>query len=544
MASCIRGQRPYFCIALVGFLLYLRTLFFGYTYLDDNALILDNQNFLRQFSNIIPAFRMDVFQVLHSAAAYYRPLLTASLILDAHFGGVSPGFYHLTNLLIHLCVSCLVYRFLMSLECEKAAALFWALVFTVHPVAAQAVAWIPGRNDSLMAMFVLAALISLTGFFRTGRRGWILAHFLCFAFAIFTKESALGLVPLGLLSWATLTKERRRFRDAAFLLSGWGLTLALWFFLRRAALRHPLQMALADMARSFMGNLPAVVPSAGKIFFPFDLSVFPILRDMSFAYGYAAAGVLAAALWAARKKSWPRTVFGLTWFCLFLLPSFAISADFLEHRLYIPMIGVIVIICETRWFEGHVASSKIGSGLAGLALVALAVGAFVHSRNFADRLSFWKNAVETSPHSPMAHRNLGAIYYLDGQPNLAEPEYRKALELNPFEQMAHNNLGLIYMHQGRLRDAEEEYRKELAVNPSYDNVFFNYGLLCYAEGRFVDAASLWKKTLEINPDYMDACRNLALLYYQNQDFTQAFFYAGLMEERGVPPPFPSRKGRT
>jgi hypothetical protein len=541
LTFCCRGWHPYLGITLAGSLLYLRILRFGYTYLDDNALILDNQGFLRQLSNIIPAFRMDVFQVLHSATAYYRPLLTVSFILDAQVGGVSPGVYHLTNLLIHLCASCLVYRFLISLEYEKAAALFWALVFTVHPVLAQAVAWIPGRNDSLLAMFVLPAVVFLAGFLRTGRPRWALAHFVFFILAVFAKESAVALVPLGLFYWATLTRERRCFKDAALLLSGWGVILTFWFSLRQVALRHPVHMAMADMARSFRGNSPAVIPSVGKMFFPFNLSVYPILRDMPFLYGYAAVGGLAAALWASRKKSWPRVMFGLSWFCLFLLPSFAIAADCLEHRLYIPMIGVIVILCEINWLQVRAVSSKTALGLAGLVLGALAVGAFVHSRHFADRLSFWKNAAQTSPHSPMAHRNLGAMYYLDGQPSLAEPEYRKALELNPLEQMAHNNLGLIYMHQGRLREAEEQYRKELAVNPLYDNVLFNYGLLCYAAGRGDEAAILWKKTLEVNPDYMDAYRDLAVYYYQRQDFPQAFYYAGLMKKKGAPAPFSSRK---
>ncbi|MCX5797457.1 MAG: tetratricopeptide repeat protein [Elusimicrobia bacterium] len=505
---CRGGWRPYLCIASAGFLLYLRTLFFDFSYLDDNVLILDNQVFLRQLSNIIPAFRMDIFHILHSSAAYYRPLLTVSFILDAQWGGSSPGAYHLTNLLIHLCASCLVYRFLMALDYGEAAALFWALAFTVHPALTQAVAWIPGRNDSLVALFVLAAFLSLVSFLRTGSPSSALAHLLCFAFGLLTKESAVGLVPMGLFYWAASAKAGRRFRDGALLLSGWGVVLALWLALRQAALRNPIHMAIADMAVAVWRNLPAVIPSVGKMFLPFDLSVLPILRDMSFFYGFVAVAALAGALWASRKKSWPRVVFGLAWFLVFLLPSFirpnpAIAADFLEHRLYLPMVGVIVLLCETSWLKARAA------GLGGLVLAALALGAFVHSRNFEDRMAFWKNAAETSPHSPLAHRNLGAMYYLDGQPSLAEPEYRRALELNPRELMAHNNLGLICMERGLLPEAEKEFLQELAVNPSYDNAFLNLGILRYRQGRGAEAAALWKRALEINPNLLAARRNLA-----------------------------------
>jgi len=510
-------------------LVYLRTLFFGYTYLDDNALVLDNQIFLRHLSNIIPAFGVDVFHVLHSATVYYRPLLTISFILDAQWGGASPGAYHLTNLLIHLCASCLIYRFLTALAYGPEEGLFWSLAFTVHPVLSQAVAWIPGRNDSLLAIFVLAAFISLVGFLRTRKMRLLLGHLSCFALGLLTKESAACVVPLGLCYWASAVEGRGRIRNGMVLLSGWGLVLALWFFLRQSALQNPIHMTMTDMARAVWHNSPAVIPLAGKIFFPLDLSVMPVLRDMSFLYGFAAIGGLSAALWASSKKSWPRVLFGLSWFFLFLWPSFirpnpAIAAEFLEHRLYLPIVGIIILLCETSWLKDRVVSSQRGADLAGLILAALALGAFNHSRNFQDRQSFWSNAVETSPHSPLAHRNLGAMYYLGGQPSLAEPEYRKALELNPLEPMAHNNLGLIYMAQGLLPEAEQEFLRELAINPSYDKAFLNLGDLRYRQGRGGDAAVLWIKALESNPVCSEACRNLADYYKKNKDIAPAQAY--------------------
>ncbi|MDD5630059.1 MAG: tetratricopeptide repeat protein [Elusimicrobia bacterium] len=509
-AFCCGGWRPYLCIASAGLLLYLRTVFFGFSYLDDNALILDDQAFLRQLSNVIAAFRTDVFHVLHSSGAYYRPLLTVSFILDAQWGGVSPAVYQITNLLIHVCASCLVCRFLTTLDYGEGPALFWALVFTVHPVLTQAVAWIPGRNDSMLALFVLAAFISLDRFLRTGSARALLAHLLCFCLALLTKESAVCFVPLGLVRWAAGARARNGFRGGALLLVGWGGALACWSALRQAALHNPIRYGVSEVAESLWNNFPAVIPSAGKILLPLDLSVLPALRDMSFVCGYVGLGALAAALAASRQKSWPRVAFGLGWFFLFLLPSFiqpnpASLADFLEHRLYLPMVGVLVVLCEASWLKSR------GAGWAGLVLAALALGAFARSRHFADRMSFWKSAAESSPHSPLAHRNWGVMLYLEGHPDLAAPEYLRALELNPREPMAHNNLGLIYMERGLLAEAEREFRQELAVNPSFDKAFLNLGNLRARQGRGAEAAALWKKALEINPDCLDARRNLLSL---------------------------------
>jgi tetratricopeptide (TPR) repeat protein len=399
---------------------------------------------------------------------------------------------------------------------RRGVALFFSLAFVVHPALTQAVAWIPGRNDSLLALFVLAAFIPFLGFLRTGNVGMYLLHLLFFGLALFTKESALGIVPLAVLFMVSADRKRITFKNGGLLMAGWSVLFGLWFYLRRSALQNPIHMGAGQAAASLWRNLPAVIPMSGKIIFPFGLSVLPVLPDMSFAYGYATIALIAVALSASQGKAMPRVVFGLAWFLLFLLPSFirpnpAILADFLEHRLYLPMVGMIIVLCEIDWLKSKLPSGKAAFDAAGLTLAALALIAFVHSRAFADRLSFWQSAAATSPHSPLAHRNLGAMYYLDGQLEPAEAEYRKALGLNPGEPMAHNNLGLIYVQQGRLKEAEAEYRQEMAVNPKYDNVFLNFGILCYKEGRFEEAAAFWKEAVAINPDIIDAHRDLAVL---------------------------------
>ena len=120
---------------------------------------------------------------------------------------------------------------------------------------------------------------------------------------------------------------------------------------------------------------------------------------------------------------------------------------------------------------------------------------------YKDKLSFWKNATETSPNFAFNHNNLGAMYYLDKNIEEAEKEFKKALELNPEEKMAHNNLGLVYVNKGQLQDAEDEYKKELEINPYYDNAYYNLGLLYWGEKRYDEAKKSWKKILEINPNF-------------------------------------------
>ena len=90
-----------FAVVLVALLLHVRTLGFGFTFLDDNVLILDDQLFLSQPASVAHSFRRTYFQTVSTDHAYYRPLVTASYALDANLGGQSPRGYHATNTLLH-----------------------------------------------------------------------------------------------------------------------------------------------------------------------------------------------------------------------------------------------------------------------------------------------------------------------------------------------------------------------------------------------------------------------------------------------------------
>ena len=160
MESIFKEKRyAYYLIAVVVIALYAKAVFFDFTYLDDNILVLVNRYFLKDLGNIIKAFRFDAFG--REFGYYYRPMLTISLMLDAQISGVSPVIYHVTNILIHLAASCLVFRFFVKSGYPQDKSLLISLIFAVHPVLTQAVVWIPGRNDSLLTVFSLLSFIFL-----------------------------------------------------------------------------------------------------------------------------------------------------------------------------------------------------------------------------------------------------------------------------------------------------------------------------------------------------------------------------------------------
>ncbi|MBU4536866.1 glycosyltransferase family 39 protein, partial [Patescibacteria group bacterium] len=180
---------PFMVIAVLGFLIYSQTLFFDFTYLDDNTLILDNQSFLSNPLNVFEAFRTDVFHIFNHSAFYYRPILTISFMFDYQIGGVNPFVYHFSNLIFHILAVCLLFVFLRKINYKKDISFLFSLLYLSHPVLTQAVAWIPGRNDSLVTIFILASFVCFIHFLNRNQTKYFIFHLLFFTLDIFTKET-------------------------------------------------------------------------------------------------------------------------------------------------------------------------------------------------------------------------------------------------------------------------------------------------------------------------------------------------------------------
>jgi hypothetical protein len=512
----MKRKAPYIVLLLVVFILYARTLLFGFTYLDDNVLILDNLLFLKNLTNIGKAFSIDVFYVLHSSAIYYRPILTLSLMLDAQISGAHAFFYHFSNIFYHATVVILFYYLLTNiLRTSSKFALLAALIFAVHPVNVQAVAWIPGRNDVLLALFSLTMLIAL-------HRLNYLAYFVSLFLALFTKESGLLLIPISIYYLLFITPKSKK--ALANLFPSWLFLTLLWFFLRNNALSSQ-GISISEMFITMSKNIQGLFLHLGKIFLPLNLSVLPTLNSQPI-IGEICFVLLTILFLICKKKNISVFILGIVIYFGFLLPSFVWPInhqvpDFLEQRQYLPFIGLLISFSQLR----IPLKSKYYLWLGYVLILLLSLRSFVYISNFSTPIKFWQDAVTHSPEHPLAHRNLGAMYQLDGKLDLAEKEYKIALNLNPNEPMVHNNLGLIYFQQGKNDLAEHYYLKELEVNPNYDKALYNLGLLYMQEKNYDQAEKYLLQTLQVNPQHADAIKLLANYY---QETKQEDKYQGII----------------
>jgi protein O-mannosyl-transferase len=450
-------------LAIVGLALclYASSSHFGRSHLDDDALV-PAPGESSSSGGVFAAPGRSYFAAGARDHAYYRPLVSASFAFDAERDGGDLASFHETNSVVHALAGSLLWVLLRRFGYSLPVALFGALVFVAHPALAGAVAWVPGRDDMLLTVFTLLAWL----FFRRAngrcRPPDRALHALAFSGALGCKETALAL-PLVLMLDAWLV-ERRPLRSlvAPPLLAIWGAVLAGYLLLRAVILGPSLGLGAGALAGALAG-FRGLVSGFGELVLPVAHPVLAVPLDMPLGTGVVALALFAAALaWSGADRR--VLLFALGAYALFSAPSLpALSHLLLESRLYLPAVPLALGLCE---FAAHgPVPERVRLAVFGFLVMLSVMATLTHVALFREPLVLAKAVASGSPHSSLAHRNLGVAYQTRGEPELARSEYRTALSLDPEEPTLHNNLGVILMAEGHLSDAERELEAELALHP-------------------------------------------------------------------------------
>ncbi len=517
------AQSPFLWIILAGTVVYFRTLFYGYTF-DDGQLIVNNRYYLSDWHNIFTAFTRNPYW--NTNLSYYRPVLTLSFMLDFRWGGITPFFYHLSNIVFHLMGSCLLYILLLKLELGKKASACWAVIFTVHPVFSQAVAWIPGRNDSLLTLFSLASFIMQIEYSHQGKARYFFWQVFFLALAMLTKETAVLLPVLLLFHWLIIARQKVLARCSLALLGAWGLLLTVYLSVR---------WIIFDLQKirlySFHDSFTGLMSYFGKVLLPVNLSVLPINININIYYGLAVTLVVIIMVTAGGIKNRCLFWFGLIWMILFLLPTFIDITDFphfLEHRLYLPAVGIPLFASQIKLpGAGNYLRPRVKVMICWLMILVFGTINFRHQQVFADSRNFWENAVETSPDSYFVHYMLGLVHYNQNDLNLAEVEFNRVLQIKSNSKWTYDNLAKIHERRGQISAADEDYRQAISLFPSDPVMHNNYGTFMLdqkqwsrAESEFFKARSLIDQKTKPQ-DVASIYYNLALMDIMNSRLEKA-----------------------
>jgi tetratricopeptide (TPR) repeat protein len=497
--------------------MHARTVGFGFTWLDDVDLLVGDRAFLARASAFWRAFGRPHLYVVDPRHAYYRPLVTVSYALDARWSGVRPFGYHATNVALHAVACVLLWALLRRLAFGGALSAAGALVFAVHPVVASAVAWIPGRNDVLLAVFAVAAWLT----FARGRASgswWDRAiHFVFFALALLTKETAV-VVPIVCVAHIALAEPQAQVQPQAWapwkrrsylggFAVGWIVIAAGWAVARGAATQQALGETGVVALRALGAGAAGLAAGLGELALPTRLSLIADSSDVPVWPGLVVACAIVLAAWRIPGVRRRVVALGLAVFALGLAPALAAGGSLvLQSRLYLPACGVFIVAAEIVRALGPARRTiaAVGGTLVGvLALVTLG-----YQGTFADRLAFARNAVDEAPRSSLAHFCLGQALHASGQGDRALAEYQAALSLGP-ALAVHNDIAVLYMADARWDDAERELRAEIAVDPDFAIAHANLGVVLRREGRLDEACAEQARALALDPDDERAARERA-----------------------------------
>jgi hypothetical protein len=550
-------------LIFIGFLLYIQLFTFSeYTHFDDHYLIVESFPYINKLSDIGQAFLGDVSHQ-GQGGNLYRPILTASLILSAQISGTSPFGYHLIDIILHCASCCLLFAALQIIGFKRAASFLGTLFFCIHPAITQAVAWIAGRNDSLLAVFILSGFITYTKFLSTSLLKWYILHLLCFALAMFTKESAIMFPFLILLYSFSLKREKIFSLTTVLLLVGWGIILVNWQIMRYAAMIAPVGDKL-QAATTVLSNLWITLFYLGKIFWPFNLAFAPIAMDIHITMGIISVGLLSIALFFSERKDWKLIFFGIVWFIVFLVPTFfydlavVIPPKFYEHRVYVPFMGILFVLLSFSYTKKIKSFKRFFPFVFISVFSALGFFSFVHTFNFKNCLTLSEYDAATSPNDPRRYNAITRmnipkeldqkIRGLHGTSQHSEDnltavskedlwkiidDLKNELRSSHIDLELHHALAIVYFARGLLHSSEENFLAAVQDKPRDANVPYNFGVLYYSAHDRNKTEKAWLDALRLDSTMGKAHNNLSFLYYESGQNELAWLHCQKAMQYGI-----------
>ncbi len=522
-------------LALAAVVVYLTSLSFGYTDLDDSIFIRDFQAYNEDLHNLIASFGRGLFDAAKDP--YYRPLFSDSMIFNYQLSGTNIASYHLVNILLHMTTVVLLYKLFLKLEIKELTAFILALVFAVHPVLSQAVAWIPGRNDTLLAIFVLSFFLFAIDYSNTGKIKDLALSATFLLLAFFTKETAVFAPPAAFILLVFVLNKNWLDKRNLLLYGKWVGCYLVWFLARHLATTASSGIISAEGFSQALRRLPVVIQYLGKIFFPFNLSVFPTQRDTVYYYGIAAVIVLTLITFLYKQRNVKIILGGFGIFMLFLMPALIVpdilNAETFEHRLYLPVMGILLVLSQTILFNNGLNPKQLF--ITGIVACGVLTGINIyHQKSFADPKSFWAQAAETSPNSAYATMMLAARLDKD-EIARSEELFRKAYQMNPKEKYLNFYMGDMLQKKDSVAASEKYLLAEKGISDYYQCDF----LLARVdmERKDFNGAIVYLLTyLKRDPKNGMANNNLLLLYIQTQQPDKAREHIKQMQHLGLEVP--------
>ena len=501
------------------------------------------------------------------ATQQYYPLLHSAFWFEHQLWGDAPLGYHLLNVLLHATSACFFGVILRRLAVPGA----WlaALVFALHPICVESVAWISEQKNTLSTVLYLGAALAYLRFAADRRRAHYALATALFVLALLTK-TVTATLPAALLVvfwWQRGRLEWRR--DVVPLLPWFGFGLAAG--LVTAQVEHTL---IGTKAAAFSISAVERVLIAGrvvwfylgKLIWPVDLEfIYPrwtirATAAWQYLFPMTAIAALGALWWGSHRRRGPLAgalFFGGTLFpVLGFLNVFPFLYSFVaDHFQYVACLGIFAVV--SAGVVGLSARTSLRTIRIAAALVLLTLGtltwrqsgiyrdvfvlyettlarnptcwmahnnlgiALAHAGRKEEAIAHFRQSLQINPDNVEAESNLGSELTALGRPGEALPHLQRALQLQPNLDQGYINLGLALMALDRANEGLAAFAMAVRQSPRDPGVHYNFGVALASQDRIGEAISHFERAVQLKPDYAEAELNWGLGLTLTDRFTEA-----------------------
>lgn len=507
-------------IAAVTFIVYIPSLSNGFVNWDDPKYIINNE-VIHSFSgeNLATSFSPTI-----EVSDNYHPLTDLSQTIDWVLGGGSPTLFHITSLILHILNALLVFFFVRMFTGKNWVGLGVALIFSLHPMHVESVAWATERKDVLYGLFFLLSLISYLKYLRLESRNHYIYALIFALLSLFSKPAA---IPLPMVLLLMDYFEGRKLNEAKVWLEKLPFfALAIIFGLITLSIQS--DDAVRTLGELSLGDRILFAAYAYamyiiKFFIPYPLYAFYSYPDLSSIpgtyYGIAMIGLVitGAVLWLGRNNKY--LWFGLFFFLLVVSISLQLvavgGAIMADRYTYIPYVGLgIALLMGMDALITERPNLLAPLRIAGIAALAvMAALTWKQTETWKDGEALWTNLIDHSPRPVrIAYTNRGEFYKDNKQYEKALVDLNKALEISPGEPGTLSIRAKTLFDMQRYQESLVDYKNLSITKPDDVETWSNIAIIQVLTKQYEDALKSLERTLQIDPNYASSYKTQGYLY--------------------------------
>lgn len=493
-------------IIIAGIILvYASTIWFDFCW-DDTSYIIQNP-YIREISwnNITAIFS-------RSFEGNYAPVHILAYMAEYAVWGLNPKGYHFVNVLLHIFNSVFLFILIRKITVRNDVALLASLIFAVHPVQVENVAWVSEQKSFLAMAFFLPAFYLYVRDADVRKSSYYWASVFLYGLSLLAKVSTVSL-PILLIMYDFCYRKKFEWRHlinkAPYFVIAGGMSLVSIFI---QTSNRSMFYFKDDPFITFLTTLVIIKKYLLNLILPLNLSAYYSLLHTSLSEPVVLLSlVLTVSLisgtvylyWKNRQAG-----FWAAWFWVAILPNLNIiplSVVMADRYLYLPMIGPSVVLAialfgpvktwTLKRFPKNVSWLYVASGIL---VILIAVISHTRSLIWKNDLALWSDTVTRVQHG-IPYTNLGASYIQVGKIEEAKKLFEKSIEVTPAYSLAYQNLGRLYLQENNLLKAEEYFLKVLSLTPQNPFVSLMLSNIYVTRGDLERAYSIINEGLKYTP---------------------------------------------